>query len=290
MRYLIALLVILLWLPSNLQAENCKQARRIYGEARDTSDYSRKLTLYQEAIRLCPSYAEAHNNLADALEYFGRYDEAITEYQKAITLKPDLAASYFGLGDVYLKIGLYQKSIGYYEEGLRLCPDDPRTLKNLRLAKKGVFEAKEGEIVPFEQILIELSRCGFPTMGPGGVRVTINRVRFHNILFDFDSAAIKKDSYRQLDEIGKAICSKELHGQNFTIEGHTDSIGTETYNRKLSLRRAKAVRDYLVHKFDINGEKLKVLGHGEMRPIATNDTEEGRKKNRRVEIVKETMP
>jgi len=112
MRYLIALMVILLWLPSTLQAEGCEQARQVYGEARDTSDYSKKLTLYKEAVRLCPSYAEAHNNLADALEYFGRYDEAITEYQKAIILKPDLAASYFGLGDVYLKIGLYQMSIG----------------------------------------------------------------------------------------------------------------------------------------------------------------------------------
>jgi len=199
-----------------------------------------------------------------------------------------LAASYFGLGDVYLKIGLHQKSIGYYEKGLQFCPGDPKTLKNLSLAKKGVFEAKEGEIVPYEQILIELSRCGFPTMGPGGVRVTINRVRFHNILFDFDSAIIKKDSYSQLDEIGKAICSKELYGGNFTIEGHTDSIGTESYNKKLSLKRAEAVRDYLIGKFDINGKRLKVLGHGEMRSIATNDTQEGRKKNRRVEIVKET--
>jgi len=289
-RYLIAFLVILLWLPSTLQAEDCKQARQIYGKARDTSDYSRKLTLYREAIRLCPSYAEAHNNLADALEYFAQYDQAITEYQKAVTLKPDLAASYFGLGDVYLKIGLYQRSIGYYQKGLLLCPDDPKTLKNLQLARKGVFEAKEGEVVPFEQILIELSRCGFSTMGPGGVRVTINRVRFRNILFDFGSAIIKKDSYRQLDEISKAICSKELHGGNFTIEGHTDSIGTETYNRKLSLMRAEAVRDYLLRKFDINGERLKILGHGEMRPIATNDTKEGGKKNRRVEIVKETIP
>jgi len=215
MQYLITLMVILLWLPSTVQAENCEQARQIYSEARDTSNYSRKLTLYKEAIRL--------------------------------------------------------------------------SLKNLSLAKKGVFEAKEGEVVPFEQILIELSRCGFPTMGPGGVRVTINRVRFHNILFDFDSAIIKKDSYSQLDEIGKAICSKELHGQNFAIEGHTDSIGTETYNRRLSLKRAEAVRDYLIGKFDIDGDRLKVLGHGEMRPIATNNTEEGRKKNRRVEIVKETI-
>jgi OOP family OmpA-OmpF porin len=74
--------------------------------------------------------------------------------------------------------------------------------------------------------------------------------------------------------------------QNVTImiEGHTDNIGSHAVNDRLSLVRANVVRDYLIQK-GINPKRIKTTGYGERRPIASNDTEFGRKLNRRTEIV-----
>ena len=67
------------------------------------------------------------------------------------------------------------------------------------------------------------------------------------------------------------------------IEGHTDNVGTDAMNQKLSNDRAKAVRDYLVSK-SISSKRLKTVGYGKSKPIASNDSEEGRAQNRRVEF------
>ena len=74
--------------------------------------------------------------------------------------------------------------------------------------------------------------------------------------------------------------------QSFTvveIAGHTDSIGTDAYNQKLSERRAKAVRDYLVNNLGMDDKLFSAVGYGESRPIADNKTDAGRAENRRIE-------
>jgi OOP family OmpA-OmpF porin len=75
---------------------------------------------------------------------------------------------------------------------------------------------------------------------------------------------------------------KDYPDLNVVIEGHTDSVGTAAYNKKLSQQRAEAVKKYMVEK-GIDANRLKAQGFGEVRPIASNDTEEGRQQNRRVE-------
>jgi OOP family OmpA-OmpF porin len=69
----------------------------------------------------------------------------------------------------------------------------------------------------------------------------------------------------------------------FIVEGHTDNVGADAYNMNLSKERAKAVMDYLVSK-GVPATKISSVGYGEEKPIASNETEEGRSKNRRVEI------
>lgn len=73
------------------------------------------------------------------------------------------------------------------------------------------------------------------------------------------------------------------------IEGHTDSVASESYNRRLSLKRAEAVKRYLIEKYQISPARLKAVGRGEVNPIADNASEEGRRKNRRVELVMESL-
>jgi OmpA-OmpF porin, OOP family len=76
---------------------------------------------------------------------------------------------------------------------------------------------------------------------------------------------------------------KKYPDLNVTIEGFTDSVGSAQYNKKLSQRRAESVKKYLVDKLGIDASRLKAVGYGLEKPIASNKTEEGRKKNRRVE-------
>ncbi len=110
----------------------------------------------------------------------------------------------------------------------------------------------------------------------------IDRLTLH-VNFDFDKATIRNTDTA---ELRKAIdFVKKYPGYKISIEGHTDNIGTEKYNQGLSERRAAAVKGYLLKQGVTNGARLRTVGHGESQPIADNATEEGRFKNRRVEIL-----
>ncbi|MEW6518184.1 MAG: OmpA family protein [Thermodesulfobacteriota bacterium] len=107
------------------------------------------------------------------------------------------------------------------------------------------------------------------------------------ITFDYNSAAIKPESYQLLGQYGKAL-TKELADARLIVEGHTDDSGTEEYNYELSEMRAEAVRKYLQENFNIDPNRLLIRGSGENRPISGNDTEDGRSLNRRVEFIRIT--
>lgn len=102
--------------------------------------------------------------------------------------------------------------------------------------------------------------------------------------FDFDKAVIRPEGYAKLDQDVAAL--KEWGDVDVEVAGHTCSIGTEEYNLGLSLRRAEAVRNYLVSK-GVSADRLTVRGYGESRPAVSNATPEGRAQNRRVELVRQ---
>jgi OOP family OmpA-OmpF porin len=106
---------------------------------------------------------------------------------------------------------------------------------------------------------------------------------------EFDtSKAIVKDEYR--NEIKKvADFMKTYPNTTAVIEGHTDNVDTAEYNQKLSEARANSVRQYLIDNFGIKASRLTAVGYGETKPIASNKTEEGRQKNRRVQAVIKAM-
>ncbi len=101
--------------------------------------------------------------------------------------------------------------------------------------------------------------------------------------FEFNSAKLTSESYVVLDRV--VISLQEWPDIRVEVGGHTDSKGSNEYNRSLSDRRAKAVRDYLVSR-GIGRSRLEAKGYGESEPIASNDNDAGRSKNRRVELKK----
>ena len=102
-----------------------------------------------------------------------------------------------------------------------------------------------------------------------------------NIFFDFDKYELKRESYPELNRLTDFL--NDYSQWKVEIMGHTDSKGTNEYNKILSEKRAQAVVDYLVSK-GIDKSRIITKGYGEERPVASNDTEEGREKNRRVEF------
>jgi OOP family OmpA-OmpF porin len=102
-----------------------------------------------------------------------------------------------------------------------------------------------------------------------------------NVRFDVDKSDIKPEFFPFLDEVVTVLRSNP--GLKIVIEGHTDSDGTDEYNQKLSQRRAQAVMDYFVSK-GLEPARLTAIGYGETKPIASNDTDEGKAENRRIEL------
>ena len=102
------------------------------------------------------------------------------------------------------------------------------------------------------------------------------------INFEFNSSKLTKNSYPTLDAIADLM--KEFTEANLEVQGHTDIVGTEDYNQKLSEDRAHTVTDYLISK-GIQKDRLRAVGFGTRRPLADNETDEGRAKNRRVELI-----
>lgn len=135
-----------------------------------------------------------------------------------------------------------------YEKGLKIDPSDKESQENLKIAK--ALGAK--------------------------------------ILFSFNSDKLTNEAIEQLNEIAEVLRPKLvpswIDNVVFEIQGHTDNIGSENYNLQPSQRRAEGVKKYLVEKCGIPERRLELKGYGEDRPIASNETEEGRQMNRRVEI------
>lgn len=110
-----------------------------------------------------------------------------------------------------------------------------------------------------------------------GVQISLDAA----VLFDTGKYALRDEAKSELDRAADAI--REHPGAHVVVEGHTDNVGTSASNAKLSNDRANSVRDYLAAA--VPNAQFRTVGYGETRPVASNDSEEGRQKNRRVDIV-----
>ncbi|MEM1328404.1 MAG: OmpA family protein [Bacteroidota bacterium] len=135
----------------------------------------------------------------------------------------------------------------------------------------GNYMDKQAKEIENEMEGVEVERVG------EGILLTFDS----GLLFGFDSAELNAATKSNLRELAGTL--NEYGETNLLIEGHTDSKGADSYNQSLSEKRAKAVSDYLKIQ-GVSGSRLVVKGYGEDQPVADNDSEMGRQKNRRVEV------
>lgn len=121
-----------------------------------------------------------------------------------------------------------------------------------------------------------------PEPAPAPTPVSETIVLSAGALFDFDKSTIKPAAAAQLDEFATRINGLSSV-ESVSVVGHTDSVGTDAYNEKLSMRRAEAVKGYLIDK-GVDPSRMNATGMGESQPVADNSTADGREQNRRVEI------
>ena len=121
-----------------------------------------------------------------------------------------------------------------------------------------------------------------PAPAPATAQVAAQKVTYAaDAFFDFDKSVLKPEGRAKLDDLVSKIQGINL--EVIIAVGHTDSVGSDAYNQKLSVRRAEAVKAYLISK-GIERNRIYTEGKGEKQPVADNRTAEGRAKNRRVEV------
>lgn len=252
----ICIILFLIFSSSLALADDCKKAVELYNKGTISRNFVEKERLFKEALFLnCTDkqiVAKIHNNLADTYENHRRFKEAIVEYKKAIELDSTLATPYISLGDVYSKVKDFRSANHYYG-----------------IYRKLTFLKIRGKLVS--------------SLSLRSSTRAIKAVPSEDLYFGFDEFALTKESERQLEELLAALNDDELREYRFQLAGHTCSIGSDTYNQGLSERRSKAVKDWLVAN-GYSSSQLQVIGFGEKKPIADNNSEEGRRLNRRVEI------
>ena len=136
-----------------------------------------------------------------------------------------------------------------------------------------------GDIVTSDELIEQLTpkaERGLAAVGVLGPSINLT------VQFEFNSAELTPTAVKQLDNVGVALSSSHLDSYDFLLVGHTDSLGSRPYNRRLSERRAARVRSYLMDKFGVSAGRLVSLGMGEDSLLLEDDPESG--ENRRVEI------
>lgn len=159
-----------------------------------------------------------------------------------------------------------------------LCPVEFKEVKDrLELAYDTYIACKTKEAIEIAKDAEKKAKALCPKKPKVLDKMTLR------INFDFDKYNIRDSDKVELQKAIDFI--KKYPGARVVLEGHTDSIGSNSYNMRLSNKRAKSTKDYLVTVGGLDEKMIQTKGYGEDKPIATNKTKEGRAQNRRVEIL-----
>lgn len=170
-------------------------------------------------------------------------------------------------------VSRYEVPIAEGEEEIVL---PPVSMTSAELTKPSILPPVTGPPIPE----------GLPATDLEGVTKgkAVRKFRIPELMFDFNKWTLRPETAEAIALIAQEIL-RENKSLLLKIEGHTDNIGSEYYNEKLSLQRASAVAEAIIEGYGISPKRVFIEGYGESKPIASNATPEGRRKNRRVDII-----
>lgn len=217
--------------------------------------------------KLMRDFEQRMDSIAEELGFKGRYDKGYAETEKDIvvaiqtmkeenkTLKEDLNTAQSENETLNEKIQQYEKTVVS-----ELQRKKEREEKLQKIEK--MFTRDEAQVLLTENQMI---------------------IRLYGLTFGSGSAVITPDQFMLLTKVMRAL--REFPNKKYLVAGHTDSQGNDAYNLNLSENRAAAVRAYLEANMNLPPEQFESIGYGESKPIASNETMEGRRLNRRIEII-----
>lgn len=193
---------------------------------------------------------------------------------KSVNTKSVNIVNYFGMGFLAVAIS----SVAFAE------PADTVRLDKSEVSKEAVIEI----LAPKTQTTLKTRGIRVHASENNGqqseeVTGDMPRSLSLEVYFEFDSAVLDQEAISQLAPVGEALQSNELSGLSFTLEGHTDASGDDSYNLQLSERRAQSVRKFFVENFSVTPDRVAALGKGESELIEGTPPNSGI--NRRVTII-----
>ncbi len=259
------------------------------------SVYEEAIKMYTEAIEVDKNYAEAYFRRARAFMASHKTNamEALPDFDKAIDLDPTNAEAYYERGLLHSFILNNEKArddmrtaarLGHKgaEKWLAPAASEEKDKEKKNAAVTGAAVASREE--PPRSSAAGVEERGQEREGRHpGLGEYLSSQSEPMVHFDVNRSAVKQQYHAILDEIA-LVLKEKIPDANILLAGYTDNTGTEAYNDNLSLQRAKAVESYLTVKRGISPARISVKGYGENAPIATNETEEGQARNRRVEL------
>jgi outer membrane protein OmpA-like peptidoglycan-associated protein len=248
-----------------------------------TVDYSRRsLALSAEALQVTARRKEAE---AVEAEIARRKAEMEVLTERASEAETNAAAAAVALEEANRAIQEVQRSRTEAEAAVLAAEGELARIESERVALAASVAALEAQSAELEREKADLSARLHGALSQVADTKESARgmiVSLPDILFDTDEATLKNEARVVIAKLaGILLILPEL---NLRVEGHTDSTGSAEYNQGLSERRAASVRDFLAQQ-GIDGQRMVAVGYGLTRPVADNQTREGRAKNRRVEIV-----
>ena len=257
-------------------SQSLERAQRAYEAAMEASDRGRRVELLNRSYEEYETY-EATIALGETLLGAGEWGPAREWLREAYELgstEESRSRALFRIGESHAGEGNWAQAVDYL--------DAADTLHDLPMIRQALREARremQGQVVPSAAIAETLARRG----GRVSPRIDLH------INFEFDSARMTRDGRAQAEQLGEAmlmVADDVGRRENWLLLGHTDAQGVRSYNRALSVRRAEAVRAYLVDEFGFDRRDIDVEGRGEDELLDTATTDAAQSVNRRVEVVR----
>lgn len=263
--------------PSQSTAQGPAGDWRLYSAIGIGNDYMNRFedaeTAYRKALELCPNDAGVLNNLGVSQGLSGRLDQAV------LTLKDAL---HFGQ-----HTDLIKGNLRLFTRARDLCAtcstDYLKQGDSLILAANLTATDQQGPCSPDPHVpqsapspMVETLAAITPDAPTPSVNI--------KVYFEFDSATLKPEARDVLNTLGEALTYGELNNYRFQIAGHTDALGLDDYNLRLSRQRAQAVLDYLVSTFAIDPARLDAVGYGESQLLDPGHPDG--EVNRRVQVTR----